>query len=96
VLPDFFYRLIDDTLNPFFLDHGAIWALMHRMEVLGEFHWQQFTRHYSFVKSRRPTPKRTTSGQNVSFQVEQNPNMAAMRCRVEPVVTQPAPPQTRT
>ena len=38
LLNDFFHRVIDDTLNPFFLDHGAVWALMHRMEVLGEFH----------------------------------------------------------
>jgi len=54
LLNDFFHRVVNDMLNPFFLDHGAIWALMHRMEVLGEFHSQQSTRDCNFVKSRRP------------------------------------------
>ena len=45
---------------------------------------------------RRLTPVLTTSRPTVGFGFTQNRNMAALRCRVEPAVTQPAPPQTRT
>jgi hypothetical protein len=42
------------------------------------------------------TPKRTASGPDVSFRVQQNRHRAAMRFRVEPAVARPAPPQIRT
>jgi len=41
------------------------------------------------------TPALSASGPAVSLQFEQSRHRAAMRFRVEPVVTQPAPPQIR-
>ncbi len=53
LLNDFFLRVVNDMLNPFLLDDGAIWALTRGMKVLGEFHRQQSTRRSNFVKSVR-------------------------------------------
>lgn len=53
MLNNFFHRVVDDMLNPFLLDNGAIWALTHGVEILGKFHRQQSTRRYNFAKSVR-------------------------------------------
>jgi hypothetical protein len=79
LLNDFFHRVVNDTLNPFFLDYGAFRALMHRMEVLGEFHKRQFTKRYDFVKSRRPNaPASAAAAQPHRFTFAQNRSQAAV------------------
>ncbi len=40
LLDDFFFGMFDHSLNPLHPDHGAIGALAHSQEILGEFHGQ--------------------------------------------------------
>jgi hypothetical protein len=66
------------------------------MLSIGQQHDKRLQRYQGSLSIGRLTLARTASGYNAAFQIEQSPNVAAMRFRVEPVVAQPAPPQIRT